>query len=132
MGFPHVPVHNAFLTLPPYRDDRQFSLLAEMAHNSRWDNLTQLILNMAPNSTDAVSAQHHPRVLSLWMLPSLGNVLTLLNQAVCLLTLIRIQSTSPRHTAKGTQEIPQKKGKLHMVFFICWFCNDTIMHLLDC
>lgn len=100
-------------------------------HRTTWC-ATQLVLNAVPNSPDAVSAQHHPRVLSLWMLPSLGNILTPLNQAVCLLTLLRIQSTFPRHTAKGTQEIPWKKGKLYTVFFICWLCSDIIMHLLDC
>lgn len=81
--------------------------------------ITQLVLNAVPNSPDAVSAQHHPRVLSLWMLPSLGNILTPLNQAVCLLTLLRIQSTFPRHTAKGAQEIPWKKRKtLHGIFYL--------------
>lgn len=94
--------------------------------------ITWLVLNAMPNISDAVSGQHHPRVLFLGMLPSLGYILTPLNQAVCLLTLLRIQSTIPRHTAKGTHEITWKKGKLYMVFFICWLCSDTIMHLLDC
>lgn len=94
--------------------------------------ITRLVLNTAPNSPDAVSVQHHPRVLSLWMLPSLGSILTPLNQAVCLLTLLRIQNTFPRHAAEGTLEIPWKKRKLHMVFFICGLCSETMMHLLDC
>lgn len=131
VGFPCTLGWKAFLILIPYRNSTWSLFLIEMTYNSPWNNFFAS-LTMVPKNPDTMSVQHLPRALSWWMLPSLSNIWTSLNQAVCLLTLLRIQSTSPGCSAKGSPEIWWKKGNLYLLFSVYWLCSDAIRYLTDC